>query len=140
MSEVKEVKDIKIEEVKVGKSKAALIKSAKISTDYKNRLYQVLQTPHITEKATKVADKNNQIIFRIIQDATKVEIKDAVEMIYKVKVERVQTLWAKSKMKRRGAYKGVRQGYKKAIVSVKKGQEINFAALPAQEKVNNKAE
>jgi len=108
----------------------------KLSQGYKERLYQVLLNPLITEKATKIADSNNQIVFKAIKNAKKSEIKDAIEMIYKVKVNRVQTLSSKPKIKRRGMYEGVRSGYKKAIVSVQKGQEINFAAEPAKEKAN----
>ena len=112
------------------------IEAKRLTPAYKERLYQILLNPHITEKATKIADSNNQIVFRALQNSKKSEIKDAVEMIFKVKVIRVQTLWGKPKLKRRGMYEGVRSGYKKAIVSVKKGQEVNFAAEQAKEKVS----
>lgn len=92
------------------------------------RLYQVLQRPHVTEKATRIADAHNQIVFHAVQDATKEEIRRAVEMIFKVNVLRVQTLQQKSKIKKRGAMVGRRAGWKKAIVTVKRGQEVNFAA------------
>lgn len=97
------------------------------------RLYQVLVQPHITEKATRIADAHNQIVFRARADATKVDIKDAVEMIFSVKVTQVHTLKQKSKVKRRGGIVGVRAGWKKAIVTVQKGQEVNFANPPAAE-------
>lgn len=95
------------------------------------RLYQVLQRPHITEKATRIADAHNQIVFRTALDAKKEDIKAAVEMIFSVKVTHVHTLMQKSKVKRRGGMVGKRAGWKKAIVTVQKGQEVNFANPPA---------
>ena len=91
------------------------------------RLMQVLLAPQISEKATWVADKNEQIIFRVASDATKPEIKAAVELLFKVQVESVQVANVKGKVKRfRGAV-GQRKGWKKAYDSLKPGQEINFA-------------
>lgn len=90
------------------------------------RLLQVLLAPQISEKATYVADKNEQVIFRVASDATKPEIKAAVELLFKVEVESVQVANVKGKVKRfRGAV-GQRKGWKKAYVSLKPGQEINF--------------
>jgi len=90
------------------------------------RLLQVLLAPQISEKATYVADKYEQVIFRVASDATKPEIKAAVELLFKVEVESVQVLNVKGKVKRfRGAV-GQRKGWKKAFVSLKPGQEINF--------------
>lgn len=103
------------------------------------RLYQVLDRPHITEKATRIADAHNQIVFRTVASASKAEIRSAVEMIFNVKVERVQTLKQKSKIKRRGAQVGVRSGWKKAIVTVKKGQEVNFSGEIATPEQTQKA-
>lgn len=91
------------------------------------RLLQVLLAPQISEKATFIADKNEQIAFRVATDATKPEIKAAVELLFKVQVESVQVLNVKGKVKRfRGAI-GHRKSWKKAFVSLKPGQEINFA-------------
>lgn len=91
------------------------------------RLLQVLLAPQVSEKATFIADKNEQIAFRVASDATKPEIKAAVELLFKVQVESVQVLNVKGKVKRfRGAI-GQRKGWKKAFVSLKPGQEINFA-------------
>ncbi|MDR1855063.1 MAG: 50S ribosomal protein L23 [Azoarcus sp.] len=92
------------------------------------RLLQVLLAPQISEKATWVADKNEQVIFRVAPDATKPEVKAAVEALFKVEVESVQVLNVKGKEKRRGRVVGQRKGWKKAFVSLKPGQEINFVA------------
>ena len=90
------------------------------------RLMQVLLAPQISEKATWVADKNEQIIFRVSPDATKPEIKAAVELLFKVQVESVQVATVKGKQKRFGRHMGSRKGWKKAYVCLKPGQEINF--------------
>ena len=90
------------------------------------RLMQVLLAPQISEKATWVADKNEQIIFRVASDATKPEVKAAVELLFKVSVESVQIANVKGKQKRFGRYMGSRKNWKKAYVSLKPGQEINF--------------
>lgn len=90
------------------------------------RLMQVLLAPQISEKATYVAEKHEQVIFRVVSDATKPEIKAAVELLFKVNVESVQVSNVKGKVKRfRGAV-GRRKGWKKAYVCLKAGQEINF--------------
>jgi large subunit ribosomal protein L23 len=92
------------------------------------RLLQVLLAPQISEKATRVADKHDQVVFRVASDATKPEVKAAVEALFKVEVESVQVLNVKGKEKRRGRITGVRKGWKKAFVGLKPGQEINFVA------------
>lgn len=91
------------------------------------RLYTVLLGPIVSEKSTMVADKNEQIVFRVRQDATKPEVKAAVEMLFKVKVEAVQILNQKGKQKRFGRFNGRRGNVRKAYVSLVEGQEINFA-------------
>jgi large subunit ribosomal protein L23 len=90
------------------------------------RLLQVLLAPQVSEKATYVADKHEQVIFRVATDATKPEIKAAVELLFKVEVESVQTLNVKGKVKRFGKSTGQRKGWKKAFVSLMPGQELNF--------------
>ena len=90
------------------------------------RLMQVLLAPQISEKATFVAEKNEQVIFRVVNDATKPEIKAAVELLFKVEVESVQVSNVKGKVKRVKGAVGRRKGWKKAFVSLKPGQEINF--------------
>ena len=90
------------------------------------RLMQVLLAPQISEKATYVADKNEQVIFRVVSDATKPEIKAAVELLFKVGVESVQIANVKGKQKKFGRFMGSRNNWKKAYVCLKPGQEINF--------------
>jgi len=91
------------------------------------RLMQVLLAPQISEKATYVADKNEQVIFIVAPDATKPEIKAAVELLFKVQVESVQVANMKGKIKRSGRVMGRRSDVRKAFVCLKPGQEINFA-------------
>ena len=90
------------------------------------RLMKVLLAPIVSEKSTLLADKNDQVAFRVLQDATKPEIKAAVELLFKVKVESVQVLNAKGKAKRFGRFEGRRRNERKAYVSLAPGQEINF--------------
>ena len=92
------------------------------------RLLQVILAPQITEKATYVADKNQQIAFKVLPDATKPEIKAAIELVFKVEVDSVTVVNVAGKAKRVGRTVGRRQDWKKAYVSLKPGQEINFAA------------
>ncbi len=91
------------------------------------RLTKVLLAPIVSEKATSMAERNNQVAFRVLQDATRVEIKAAVEMLFKVEVESVQVLNQQGKAKRFGRFSGRRRHVRKAYVSLKAGQEINFA-------------
>lgn len=91
------------------------------------RLMTVLLAPVISEKGTFIADKHEQVIFRVQPDATKPEIKAAVELMFKVQVDSVQVSNVKGKEKRFGRFIGRRSGWKKAYVSLKPGQEINFA-------------
>ncbi|MBI2312997.1 MAG: 50S ribosomal protein L23 [Betaproteobacteria bacterium] len=88
----------------------------------------VILAPQVSEKSTFVADKNEQVIFRVADDATKPEIKAAVELLFKVQVESVQVANVKGKQKRYGRNLGRRRNWKKAFVCLKPGQEINFAA------------
>ena len=90
------------------------------------RLMQVLLAPQISEKATYVADKNEQVVFRVASDATKPEIKAAVELLFKVGGESVQIANVKGKQKKFGRFMGSRKNWKKAYVCLKPGQEINF--------------
>jgi large subunit ribosomal protein L23 len=91
------------------------------------RLMTLILAPVISEKGTYLADTRNQVIFRVINDATKPEIKAAVELLFKVEVENVSVLNVHGKEKRFGRTIGRRRGWKKAYVSLKAGQEINFA-------------
>lgn len=91
------------------------------------QLMNVILAPQISEKSTFVADKNQQIAFRVAPNATKPEIKAAVELLFKVNVEAVQVLRQKGKVKR-GKIPGQRKTWKKAYVCLKPGQEIDFTA------------
>jgi len=91
------------------------------------RLMQVVLAPVISEKGTFIADKNNQVVFRVVPDATKPEIKAAVELMFKVQVDSVRVVNVRGKGKRFGTTIGRRRHWKKAYVCLKEGQEINFA-------------
>jgi large subunit ribosomal protein L23 len=91
------------------------------------RLYTVLVAPIVSEKSTMIADKHEQVAFRVKQDATKQEVKAAVELLFKVQVERVSILNQKGRRKKFGRFEGRRDHVRKAYVSLKPGQEINFA-------------
>jgi large subunit ribosomal protein L23 len=92
-----------------------------------SRLSQVLVEPIVSEKATLVSEKQNQVTFKVLRDATKPEIKAAVELMFKVDVESVQTVVQKGKVKKFGRSIGRRDHIKKAYVSLKAGQELNFS-------------
>jgi len=96
-----------------------------------NRLATILMAPIISEKATSVAEKHNQVLFKVMRDATKPEIKAAVELLFKVEVESVQTVIQKGKVKKFGRSIGRRDHVKKAYVSLKAGQELNFSGEAA---------
>ena len=91
------------------------------------RLATVLVEPIVSEKATAVAEKHNQVLFKVLRNATKPEIKAAVELMFKVEVEGVTTINQKGKAKKFGRSQGRRDHIKKAYVSLKKGQELNFS-------------
>lgn len=90
------------------------------------RLHQIILAPVISEKATRVAEKSNQAVFKVLRDAQKLEIKEAVEKLFKVKVVNVATLNVKGKTKRFGQSFGKRSDWKKAYVTLAEGQEIDF--------------
>jgi large subunit ribosomal protein L23 len=91
------------------------------------RLMKVLLAPVISEKATYVAENSEQVIFLVAPDATKPEIKAAVELLFKVQVDSVQVLNREGKQKRSGRFTGRRNHTRRAFVSLKPGQEINFS-------------
>ncbi|WP_199053540.1 50S ribosomal protein L23 [Aquitalea sp. ASV15] len=95
------------------------------------RLLQVILAPVVSEKSTMVAEKHQQVVFRVATDATKPEIKAAVEMLFNIKVEGVSTVNVKGKVKRFGRTFGRRKDWKKAYVSLVQGQEIDLTATPA---------
>jgi large subunit ribosomal protein L23 len=93
-----------------------------------DRLMNVVLAPVVSEKSTYVADKNWQYVFRVADDATKPEIKAAVELMFKTKVEGVTVSNVKGKERRFGRVIGRKRSWKKAYVRLAEGQEINFAA------------
>jgi len=93
-----------------------------------DRLMNVVLAPVVSEKSTRVADKNRQYVFRVADRASKPEIKAAVELMFKTKVESVTVSNVKGKEKRFGRYMGRRRNWKKAYVRLAAGHEINFAA------------
>ena len=90
------------------------------------RLLKILLAPHVSEKSNRLTDRYNQVVFKVMSDATKPEIKDAVELLFKVKVTGVTVLNVKGKRKRFGALSGRRSDWKKAYVSLEAGHEIDF--------------
>ena len=92
------------------------------------RLMTVVLAPVVSEKSTRVADKNRQYVFRVADDATKPEVKAAIELLFKTKVQSVTVLNVRGKEKRFGRFMGRRRNWKKAYVRLAAGQEINFAA------------
>jgi len=94
----------------------------------KERLLQVLVGPVISEKSTIAADANRQFVFKVVADATKPEIKKAVEMLFEVKVENVRVVNIKGKTKRFGQVMGTRSGVRKAYVRLAEGADIDFGA------------
>ena len=95
------------------------------------RLMQVLVAPIVSEKATMIADKTNAVTFTVLQDATKFEIKAAVQLMFKVDVQSVAVLNIKGKTKRFGKSMGRRDNIRKAYVTLKPGQELNLGGESA---------
>lgn len=94
------------------------------------RLYSVILSPHVSEKSAIMGESNNQYAFKVARDASKPEIKEAVEKIFNVVVEELQVLNVKGKTKRSGRGKlRSRSDWKKAYVRLAEGQEIDFADL-----------
>lgn len=94
----------------------------------KDRLMQVLLSPVISEKSTLAADQGGQVVFRVLKDASKPEIRRAVEMMFEVEVDQVRVLNAKGKSKRFGSLQGCRSDWKKAYVKLKPGHDIDFGS------------
>jgi large subunit ribosomal protein L23 len=98
----------------------------------KERLMTVLVQPHVSEKAANMADKANQYVFRVLADASKAEVKQAVELMFEVKVEGVNLLNRPGKTRRFKNIAGRRNGFKKAYVRLQAGQSIDFAGGAAR--------
>jgi large subunit ribosomal protein L23 len=92
----------------------------------KEKLMGILLAPHVSEKAAHVAEGSNQFVFRVRCDATKPEIKAAVELMFEVKVDAVQVVNSAGKQKRFGQRQGRRSDFKKAYVRLADGQTIEF--------------
>ena len=93
----------------------------------KERILQILLAPHVSEKASLVADSAGQHVFKVLADADKAEIKQAVEELFEVKVARVRVMNVKGKTKRFGQRFGKRSDWRKAYVTLVEGQDIDFA-------------
>ena len=96
------------------------------------KLFHVILAPHISEKSTRVADKNRQFVFEVRRDASKPEIRQAVEKMFSVQVDSVTVVNVRGKIKRSGKTPGRRQDWKKAYVCLKPGQDIDFAGVEAK--------
>jgi large subunit ribosomal protein L23 len=123
----KPVKAAKAPKVAAPKKPARKVDGDKRSVHAENRLAQILIAPIVSEKATMAAEKHNQVLFKVMRDATKPEIKAAVELMFKVTVDSVQTVQHKGKVKRFGKSIGRRDHIKKAYVCLAAGQELNFS-------------
>ena len=91
-----------------------------------NNHYDVLKRPLLTEKGTRLKEDENKIILQVAPEANKMDIKRAVEAVFKVKVENVATMNFKGKKKRLGLRQGVRSDWKKAVVTLKKGDTVEY--------------
>jgi large subunit ribosomal protein L23 len=91
------------------------------------RMYQILVSPHVSEKSALLADEQNQHVFKVLPGATKAEVKAAVEGVFKVKVDKVRILNAKGKTKRFGGRVGNRSDLRKAYVTLLPDNDIDFA-------------
>ena len=109
---------------------ARMNNTSKVKYD-EGRLMQVLVAPIVSEKATMVAEKSNAVTFKVLQDATKPEIKAAVELMFKVEVKGVSVVNTKGKAKRFGKSNGRRDNVRKAYVMLKPGQELNLGGEAA---------
>ncbi len=92
----------------------------------RERLYKIILAPHVSEKSTRAMEQANQYVFRVARDATKPEIRKAVETLFEVEVESVTVLNVKGKRKRFGYIEGRRPSWKKAYVRLKPGQTIDL--------------
>jgi large subunit ribosomal protein L23 len=91
------------------------------------RLLKVLRAPHVSEKASMLMEKTNTLVLKVAKDATKAEVKAAVQKLFEVEVTEVRTLIMKGKVKRHGQRVGRRSDWKKAYVTLKEGQNLDFA-------------
>jgi len=122
---IKKVVEKKVVEKKVVEKK--VVEKKVVEKKVADKSLQSVLSPHVTEKATMVADKLNQVIFKVRKNATKVQVKEAIETMFKVDVKAVNLINVKGKTKKSSRNSmGKRADWKKAYVSIKAGQEINF--------------
>jgi large subunit ribosomal protein L23 len=95
-------------------------------------LLKVLAAPHVSEKSTMATEANNTLVFKVVVDATKAEIKAAVEKLFEVEVKKVNTLNVKGKAKRTGMRMGKRKDWKKAYVTLAEGQSLDIEEAAAE--------
>jgi large subunit ribosomal protein L23 len=88
--------------------------------------YRLITRPHITEKVLLLKEDGNKVVFKIRKDTNKIELKNAIESIFNVTVEAINTLTVKGKKKRLGRYEGRKSDWKKAIVTLKEGDTIEY--------------
>ncbi len=88
--------------------------------------YNLINRPHITEKVLLLKEEGNKVVFRIRKDTNKIELKNAIESMFNVTVEAINTLNVKGKKKRLGRHEGRKSGWKKAIVTLKEGDTIEY--------------
>lgn len=93
---------------------------------YKERLFKILQFPHISEKTSVISKINNVVVFKVARYATKIDVKNAITMLFLVKVHSVNTIVIKGKIKGSAKNVGYRSNWKKAYVLLAQGQKINF--------------
>ncbi len=96
------------------------------SSHHQERLMTVLKGPHVSEKSSIVGERHNQVVFKVRTDATKQEIRQAVEMLFEVSVDDVQVINCRGKIKRHGGNWGQRVAWKKAYVKLAEGSHIDF--------------
>jgi large subunit ribosomal protein L23 len=116
--------------MKKSAKKTAAAKTA-AKTPGKERLMNVLIAPHVSEKAARISETGNQFVFRVRNDATRVDVKHAVELMFEVKVDDVQVLNQRGKARRFGQIQGQRSGFKKAYVRLAAGQTIDLGGVKA---------
>ena len=92
----------------------------------KERLMSVVVGPHLSEKVHRVGERHKQVVFRVLRDSSKAEIRRAIELLFEVKVTAVQVVGCKGKTRTFGGRRGRLQDWKKAYVTLAEGQDINF--------------
>ena len=93
---------------------------------YKERLLRVLRAPHVSEKVSFFMKNNSTVVLKVDKNANKIEIKNAAKILFGVEVKKICTLIVKGKAKRHSRYSGYRKNWKKAYITLSKGQDLNF--------------